>query len=37
MTTTLHKLQQRYPQAAIWGFGDSPQMADELAALVEVV
>ncbi|WP_313083340.1 ASCH domain-containing protein [Atlantibacter sp.] len=34
MTTALHSLQQRYPQAAIWGFGDSPQMADELAALV---
>lgn len=34
MTTLLHALQQRYPQALVWGFGDSPEMADELAALV---
>lgn len=34
MTTLLHTLQQRYPHALVWGFGDSPEMADELAALV---
>ncbi|WP_312979326.1 ASCH domain-containing protein [Atlantibacter sp.] len=34
MTSLLHTLQQRYPQALVWGFGDSPEMADELAALV---
>lgn len=25
---------KKYPDAQAWGFGDSPQMADELAALV---
>lgn len=34
MSLTLHALQQRYPQALVWGFGDSSEMADELAALV---
>ena len=34
MASTLLALQQRYPQAMVWGVGDSPDMADELAALV---
>lgn len=34
MSSLLHALQQRYPQAMVWSFGDSPAMADELAALV---
>ena len=34
MTHTLSTLQQRYSDASVWGFGDSPEMADELAALV---
>ncbi|ELY3983154.1 ASCH domain-containing protein [Cronobacter muytjensii] len=32
--TTQHDLQQRYPGARAWSFGDSPHMADELGALV---
>ena len=31
---TQHDLQQKYPGARAWGFGDSPRMADELGALV---
>lgn len=30
----LETLMAKYPGAAAWAFGDSPQMADELAALV---
>jgi len=32
--TTLAMLKKRYPTALAWSFGDSPEMADELAALV---
>lgn len=28
------RLQQKYPAAVAWSFGDSPELADELAALV---
>ncbi|EOI5775348.1 ASCH domain-containing protein [Cronobacter malonaticus] len=31
---TVDELQQKYPGAPAWGFGDSPHMADELGALV---
>ncbi|EJV9563620.1 ASCH domain-containing protein, partial [Cronobacter sakazakii] len=31
---TVDELQQKYPGARAWGFGDSPHMADELGALV---
>ncbi|MCU5772592.1 ASCH domain-containing protein [Erwiniaceae bacterium BAC15a-03b] len=34
MNNPLPCLQQKYPQASAWSFGDSPEMADELAALV---
>lgn len=34
MISTLTELQQRYPQAHVWAFGDSAEMADELAQLV---
>lgn len=34
MTSKLAELQQKYPDAVSWAFGDSAQMADELAALV---
>ena len=31
---TLEQISSRYPGATAWSFGDSPQLADELAALV---
>jgi len=31
---TIEKIKARYPDAAAWSFGDSPQLADELAELV---
>ena len=31
---TLEQLHSRYPTATAWSFGDSPKLADELAALV---
>ncbi|WP_437614955.1 ASCH domain-containing protein [Erwinia sp. V71] len=34
MTSKLAALQQKYPNAVSWAFGDSAAMADELAALV---
>lgn len=34
MQQTIEQLQQLYPGAQAWAFGDSPQMADELAVLV---
>ncbi|WP_437890154.1 ASCH domain-containing protein [Phytobacter sp. V91] len=30
----LNRLKERYPGAVSWAFGDSPEMADELVALV---
>lgn len=30
----LKQLQEKYPDAAAWAFGDSPELANELAALV---
>ncbi|EIU7557992.1 ASCH domain-containing protein [Providencia rettgeri] len=31
---TLDKLKTKYPNASVWSFGDSPELADELVALV---
>lgn len=32
--TIVKRLNEKYPNALSWSFGDSPEMADELAALV---
>ena len=34
MSKPLAFWQEKYPQAFCWSFGDSPEMADELASLV---
>ena len=34
MDNTLTRLQEKYPGAAVWAFGDTPELANELAALV---
>ncbi|XTZ37368.1 ASCH domain-containing protein [Salmonella enterica] len=34
MSLKLESLQQHYPQAHVWHFGDTPELADELAHLV---
>lgn len=34
MLSALDKLKSRYPKAHVWSFGDSAEMADELAKLV---
>lgn len=35
MSGRVNKLQQKYPDAYVWSFGDSPQLAGELVALVK--
>ena len=30
----IDELKKKYPQSLVWAFGDSPEMADELSALV---